>query len=106
MAELLLNGKNFTIDAYSNLLDSLPYTYLKIDFDNFNLEKIDKLLAKNVLSLTTDNYNGLKSYGREISTRLLETHQNKFVISYADFTLDSEDWLLFFKSKKLLWKAS
>lgn len=98
MSHLVLRGTDLSIDAYSKLLESLPYVYTSIDYTEYNDDKIDKLLSKKILTLTPENHSGLKAKDRKHSTRLIEIHQNEFIKKYTTLSVDSTDWELVFQS--------
>jgi len=94
----LLKCKRLDLEAYKHLLDSLPYTYSKIDYDQLNDEMLGALLDKKVLSLSADNFKGLKNKGINFSTRLIEIHQTKFVETFTELPLEEKDWINILKS--------
>lgn len=94
----LIQSEALKIGSYSALLLSLPYRYKKVNFEMLSLEKIDALLSKKILNLTTDNFDGLKSKGNNLHIKLIEIHQTTFIEKMEKLSLDSDDWLLVFKS--------
>ncbi len=101
MSSLILHGRGLTIDAYTKLLDSLPYVYNSISYDQFDNDKIEKLLTKKILTLTPANHKGLKAKNRKFSNRLIETHQTDFLKTYSIIAMDSPDWDLIFQSSAI-----
>jgi hypothetical protein len=97
-SNLILRGKGFTIEAYTRLLDSLPYTYNSIRYTEYNNDKVDRLLSKKKLALTAENHKGLKAKDIKFSTHLIEIHQNEFIKNHTTISLDSDDWEQIFKS--------
>lgn len=101
ISSTLLQCEPLEINAYTDLLNSLPYIYTRVNFNGLGVEKIEALLAKKILSLTSDNFNGLKEKGISLHIKIIEVHQNKFVEVMNEIALDTNDWLLIFKSNSV-----
>lgn len=101
MSGKLLNCKPLTLNAFAKLLDSLPYVYTSINYDGFDTQRLTLLLEKKILTLSPENFNGLKEKGPALSTRLLEIHQSQFIKEYSEIPLEANDWLLAFNSPRI-----
>lgn len=102
ISNILLQCEALEIHAYTSLIDSLPYKYNRLNFDKLNEDKIEALLSKKILTLTSDNFNGLKSKGSNLHIKIIEVHQDKFVEKMNELSLDANDWNLVFKSHSIV----
>jgi hypothetical protein len=94
----LIHCKELKIEAYTNLLKSIPYVYKSVKYEDLDLERIELMISTKFLTLSIENYNGIKRRFKDIQIRLLEVYQSDFVKRYSEFSLDANDWLLLMKS--------
>jgi DNA-dependent RNA polymerase auxiliary subunit epsilon len=101
ISDIFIHSNSLNIDAYFNLLDSIPYTYKFVRCGELDEEKISKLLEKKKLSLTAQNFAGLKSKGGELAIKLIVVHQKEFLTKLSELDLDPSDWNNIFKSSSI-----
>ncbi len=95
---MIVHCDTLKIEAYSNLLSALPYTYNKIEYTELDSTRIYKLLEKSKLNLTSDNFSGLKSIDAKLSLLLVEFNQSDLLDNSSNIPLKPEDWAAIFKS--------
>lgn len=94
----LIHCKELKIEAYTNLLKSIPYVYNSVRYEDLDLERIELMISTKFVTLSIENYNGIKGRFPNSQIKLLEVYQDSFVKRYEDFSLDENDWLLLMKS--------
>ncbi|WP_298062302.1 hypothetical protein [uncultured Rikenella sp.] len=77
----ILENDALILDSYTALLKSMPRAYSLwkyFDIENLAADKIDVLIGKGFLALTTENYDLLKEYFAPKHIALLEYHAAQF----------------------------
>ncbi len=97
----LLSCHRLSIEAYTKLTDSIPYRYNSINYGDYELEKLNVLLEKRILTLSQENFEGLKTIDRNLSIRLIEDKLDNFIKDVNRLPLDSDDWLSILKSSRI-----
>lgn len=101
VSKLILHCNEIDINAYSSLLNSIPFEYDSIDYQKVNTNQIEAMLSENMLALSNDNFGGLKGKENNLHIKLIEKHQGEFVNNFNEFSLEENDWNLFFKSSSI-----
>lgn len=94
----LIHCQELEIEPYRNLLKSIPYEYESVDYEKLDLVRIELMVSTRFLTLSIDNYNGIKEKFKGLQIKLLEVYQDDFVKRFEEFSLDANDWLLLMKS--------
>jgi hypothetical protein len=97
----LMYNESLSLNCFKNLIKSLPYAYSKMDYDSVTTENLDLLLENGTLSLSSDNFNGLKSKGNNLHIKLVEKFFTSFITDWATFSVDSSDWVLIINSQNI-----
>ncbi|MGN6603199.1 MAG: YobI family P-loop NTPase [Ginsengibacter sp.] len=92
--------KNLKPEAYSSLLESIPYEYDTLEFATLETNQIIALIEKNIVLLTPESFSDLKKSHPTLRIDLLGKFEDEFLENLSDFSLTSEDWFLLFKSDK------
>lgn len=101
IADSLLHGTGLTNIAYTHLLNAQNKEYRSIRYAELTVEKVDILLQKNRLILTSENFNGLKEKTNKLSTRLVEVRQHELEKTFDDLEWEPSDFVLLFQSSSL-----
>lgn len=97
----ILHCSKFSLESFTMLIESVPYVFDIIRYDEFDADRIGTLLDKRKLALTSENFSGLKEKSGNLSLRLVEIHQISFVNDFAELPLEPNDWLLIFRSSAI-----
>ncbi|MBV6484736.1 MAG: hypothetical protein KFKLKKLM_01249 [Flavobacteriales bacterium] len=98
LSNILIQSDTLEVQAYTSLVDSLPYTYNQIEYDSLKNDKILVLLSKKILNLTSSNFDGLKLKSSGLHIKLIEMHQNKLAEKLDELSMETEDYVLILKS--------
>jgi hypothetical protein len=97
VSKILLHCNELDISSYTSLINSLP-AYKAIKYEQLDGEKIEVLISKKIPTLTTANFDGLKSRENNDHIKLIEIHQDKFIEEFSELSLDADDWILVLQS--------
>lgn len=95
---LIIHSNLISLDAYAHLVNSIPYIYSSVNFGELEKNRIEKLLDRNKLSLSNENFAGLKAIDFNLSLRLVSNHQNLFLSEFSNLPIDADDWEGIFRS--------
>lgn len=98
--KIILN-EDFNNDAYSNLLNSVPYIYTSLNFAQLSEQKVKLLIEHKTLVMNNENYLVLKNNFHEIHTSLIESNPAKFIKEIEDYEISDLNILSILKSQKL-----
>jgi hypothetical protein len=92
-----------TIDNnnYSLILNSIPYYYPSLEFENLTEEKVVLLLNKGKLEVNSDNFVKLKNNFPNRHIILLEKQFTQFIEKFEEMPLEEGDSLLLLKSNNI-----
>ena len=96
----IIECKDLSIESYSTLILAINKTYLNLDLQKLQTDKIEVLLRNNKLSLTDDNYNKLREHFPNKHISLLENWQYTFIEDIEPYILDEEDLTILLESEK------
>ena len=90
LTAILLN-ESINTEAYELLLNSIPYYYSSLRFENLSTEKIELLVGKYNLSLNKENFDKLKGKNHSLHIRLIETRRNEIPKKLPELLLEDND---------------
>lgn len=81
-------------DCYDYLMKPIPCGCPDIDFIDFNIEKVQILLKRRILQLSSDNYNVLKEHFKDLHIEFMANLIEKFLEldDVSDYNLEAEDY--------------
>lgn len=87
----LIKENSLDLEAYTALMESLPYVYNWIGLESLDANKVNVLLDMKKLLVTKENFDHLKENFSHLRIKLFETDQDKFVSEFEKFALDASD---------------
>lgn len=104
ISQKLIHCDAIETDAYRELINSVTNKYYSIEYDLISSAKKEILIDKGVLTLSSENFIGLKEKEtgkkliNKLHIRLVEFHQNTFIKNYPELPMEAFDWYLVFNS--------
>ncbi|HPT08764.1 MAG TPA: hypothetical protein PLE28_03680, partial [bacterium] len=87
------------LNSYINLLESTPYKWESLAFENLDRDKIEWMVKTGFLILTESNFTKLKNNFSNEHVKLMENQQEKIFTIWDEISLSQEDVLLLLRSK-------
>jgi hypothetical protein len=100
LVAIVLND-NINNNSYALLLNSIPYHYTKLGFENLPQEKVNLLIEKNKLGLTATNYSALKENFSGLQIKLIEKRHWELSDKLNDLSFDNSDVIALLQSPVL-----
>ncbi|MCL2683157.1 MAG: hypothetical protein FWE63_06740 [Bacteroidales bacterium] len=97
---IILN-EHIKIDSYALLLNSVPYQYNSLSFENLPDENIRLLIKNNKLNLNKENYDKLKEKESDLHIKLVEKRKNDLLEKLSEFSIDDKDVTILLRSHVL-----
>ncbi|PVY40863.1 YobI family P-loop NTPase [Pontibacter virosus] len=88
----IIHNNELSLDAFSFLIKSIPYVYSRVKYNQLSIAHIEVMIAQKFLTLSCDNFDGLKSKGKDLHIKLIENYQDDFLERMGEFSLDAKDW--------------
>lgn len=98
-SQRLIYCDQLSLEAYTNLLKSVPYRYNSLQFDKLSLQKIEWMIDNTFITLNQLIFEKIKEIDTQLAVRLLGVYSQEFIEKSTEFTLDNNDWLVLFKSE-------
>jgi hypothetical protein len=92
---IILNNQ-IDINLYALILNSIPYYYSSLSFENLPIDNVKLLVEKNILDLNKENYNKLKNFNLHI--KLIEIRKHLFSEKLSELLLEEGDIIELLKS--------
>lgn len=94
-SEALLLSNGLSDESYEYLSMAFPLKYSEgLDFSLLSPTKVQYLIDREILKLSTANYQMLRNSYHSLHIELLKKHYKEFLKSPDEFVLTSDDWLL------------
>lgn len=103
IANVIISCDDLSTDSYAYLISSLPYYWPSFS-SLVSDDKIEKLLEKKKLSLSQKNIDFLYKKEQSLVIRLIELHQNEFVNSHKNLSIDVNIWASLINDPNILLK--
>lgn len=103
-ATKLIYCESLEFNSYTNLLKSIPYIYDDLEYKKLTKEKVDWMISNKFIAFTIENFNGIKQSFPTLHIKFIEAYEAGFVKRFSEFSLDSNDWFLLFKSSNFTLK--
>ncbi|MCW3491332.1 YobI family P-loop NTPase [Dethiobacter alkaliphilus] len=87
----LILDNSFTLEQFSDLLSTFSIIIPNIDLANVSSERIVLLIEANMLLLSNEYYENLKSSNRDLHIKLIEKQPETFVENLAEYVVETED---------------
>jgi len=87
--------------CYSNILNSIPYFYYSLGYENLSENKVTALAEKRTLAVNSENYAKLKSFKPKIALKLIEFNEQSFLEKIDELALEEDDEISILRSKKI-----
>ena len=107
ISQKLINCDAIETDAYKELISSITNKYDIIEYDLISSAKMEILIDKGILTLSSENFVGLKkketnkNLVNKLHIRLVEFYQDTFVKNYSELPMEKFDWYLVFNSASI-----
>ncbi|GHT67730.1 putative membrane protein YobI [Bacteroidia bacterium] len=102
--EAFLLNDEINNDSYALILNSVPYIYLSLSFENLSKEKVKILIDKNKLELTEKNYSKLTENFENLHVFLIEKRHWKLSEIINSLAFAENDICALLKSSVLSYK--
>lgn len=101
----LIYAKNLNKTAHIMLLNSLPFIYSVLDYKAINSEITDWLIRSKIVTLTKENFDGIKNESNDLHIQLLEVYESDFLSRFEEFDITNEDLELIFNSSTFTYEG-
>lgn len=101
LAKSLLLEERINSGSYINILNSIPYIYLSLDFSTLTYQKVELLVRHKKLATNGDNFKMLSEHFDKLRIALIENNPRKFIDDIGSFELENGDILEILKSAKI-----
>ncbi|WP_417354445.1 hypothetical protein [Flavobacterium sp.] len=99
----LLSANKLNTTSYEMLLDSLPYDYsiLELDYKLIDLNKVELLINKNIISLDSNNFDSIKNIYPDLHIKLLLRSWEDYIEFKENNSIDIIDKIKILQHKTL-----
>lgn len=97
----ILPCEDLSLAAYSKIMDVCPWYYESLSTYNIFDEKMKILIEKKIISLTKENYTGIKKEHPQLLPAFVSVRFSDFIKNYLNLEITGEDMLAFLDSDEL-----
>lgn len=98
----ILKSDNLLLESYSALMKVCPWHYTKLSKYDISIDKMRFLIKEKKISLTRENYTGIKSSYLNLIPQFISTQFSSFIKNELELDFSVEDVLLLLESNELL----
>lgn len=83
----LLHSKDLSLAGYTKLMEVCPWNYKSLGNYDIDSSKIDVLINLEKLSLTSENYSGIKQKHPSLLSKYIKTHIGDFIDKWSELKI-------------------
>lgn len=83
----VLYSKDLSLEGYIKLMDVCPWNYKSLGKYDIDFTKIDGLINLEKLSLTSENYSGIKQKHPSLLSKYIKTHIGDFIDKWSELKI-------------------
>lgn len=104
LLKIILECNEFDLEVYKNLLKSNIYSHQYLNISTLDLDKVMLLVSNNKIQFNSDCFKELKEYTDSLHIVLIEKNIDKYIESFNEFDIDTEDIIKLLESKEITFK--
>ena len=98
----ILKSDDLLLESYSALMKVCPWYYTNLSKYDISIEKMRVLIEEKKISLTKENYAGVKTSHLSLIPLFISTHFSSFIKNELELDFSVEDALLLLESSELI----